>query len=364
MPHIPIEPQTTDTGLFYSETGRLLIKHRNVIVADMGLPVAVPDNVIMASDGTKMVPRAVTGDIAISAAGLVSAKHAAVMAMHVPSASGINTDGVGGGFAGCDQAADVLTTEAAAAFCKVFDVSAGGGAGVYRNISLASVDDFVQWQVFPNNTQDGDRILFGATKPFFQMVLDLSAVVSTYGGNALTWEYYDGAAWKALTLAYDGTDGTAQDGKRSFGADGSISFVPPTDWAVGTFGGQAAFWIQAKVSTVANLLVLGILNAHRHYICTPVDGFIVPHDCTLTGVAIRDQAATVHTTNDIKLVVANFTAGRHSGVLTFAQDKRNDSWASLSVGCAAGDVLGVLITQEDGANEAGPFTLELTFSHV
>ena len=55
----------------------------------------------------------------------------------------------------------------------------------------------------------------------------------------------------------------------------------------------------------------------------------------------------------------NFTKGTHSGELTFAQDKRSDSWTGITMECDAGDVLGVLVTQEDGTNEVTGGFLEM-----
>jgi hypothetical protein len=232
-------------------------------------------------------------------------------------------------------------------------------AAAYANLEDASSSEFVQWQLLPNNTSDDDEVLFGADVPFCQLFVDMSATNQTYSDDATLWKYWDGSAWSALTLAHDYTDATAQDGKRSFGRDGAISFVPPTDWATASVDGVNAYWVKCVAGTAANISQVGITNSKRHYVCSPADGFKVQHDCTVTDIAIRDEAGTVHTAADIKFALVNFTTGAHSGELTFAQDKRNDSFASLTLSCSSGDNLGVLVTQEDGTNEMGPFTLEI-----
>jgi len=272
----------------------------------------------------------------------------------IPAASGIDTDGYHGALAGCDQLLDVTRTEAAATFCQVWDNS----AGVFAALETASAGQFVQWQLLPSTTQDTDHVSFGHTIPFCQLYIDMSATVQTYTGDALAWTYWDGSAWSTLTLR-DYTDATAQDGLRSFGRDGSLSFTPPSDWAKTRVNGVEGYWIRAAAGTATNISAIGITNSKRHYVCTPTDGFLVPHACTITDIAIRDEAGTPHSATDIKFVLLNFTTGAHSGELTFPQDKRNDAFASLTLSCAASDVLGVIIRVEDGTNEMGPFTLEL-----
>lgn len=273
----------------------------------------------------------------------------------VAAASGKDTDAKNGGIAGCNLAADLTATEAAATTCQNFDNS----AGAFAAIETGSAGDFVQWQIFPNNTTNADICYFGHSIPFCELWFDLTATVATYTGDALAWEYWNGSTWGALTVN-DYTDATAQDGKRSFGRDGAVSFMPPANWAPSSVNSISKYWIRCKVTDATKLdAARGLLNSKRHYIVTPTDGFVVPHACILTDVSIRDEAATVHAANPIVFEVVNFTTGAHSGALTFAVSKRNDNFTSLTLACAAGDVLGVLISSEDGTNEAGPFTLEL-----
>ena len=55
----------------------------------------------------------------------------------------------------------------------------------------------------------------------------------------------------------------------------------------------------------------------------------------------------------------NFTTGAHSGELTWAQDLRSDAWSGLTLAVAAGDELGIVVTQEDGTNEISNALLEM-----
>lgn len=334
-----------DSGWYIDASGNLIAQRRGTTV--------------MQSDGSavtmvKPLTATLTGDGSLSG-GAFTAKHSSNYLMRIPATSGIDTDANNGGLAGCENTGDVTATEAAATYCKVYDDS----ASAYANLEDAGTGDFTQWALLPANTQDDDAVYFGADIPFCELMLDMSATVQTYSDDATVWEYWNGSAWTALTLAHDYTDATAQDGNRSFGRDGAISFVPPSAWVETTVDSVEAYWVRCRAGTAANISQVGITNSKRHYVCSPADGFAVPHDCVISSAAIRDEAATVHTSADIKLLLVNFTTGAHSGELTFAQDKRSDKWSSLSLSCTAGDVVGVLITQEDGTNELGPATIEL-----
>ena len=279
---------------------------------------------------------------------------AARLPFYIGKASGVDTDGRNGGLAGCDQVLDVTLAEAAATLALVWDDS----AEAFAQLSAVSDDDFVQYQIFPDNTQDDDALYLGHTLKWCQAFMDMSATVQTYTDDALVWEYWDGSAWVALTL-FDYTDATAQDGLRSFGRDGSLHFVPPADWAATAVNGTTGVWIRVKAGTAANLSAIGITNSKRHQLCSPTDGIVVPQTGTVTALALRDAAGTAHTTADVIFFLFNFTTGAHTAALTFPMDKRNDRWTGLTLAVAAGDVLGLVVQTEDGAAEIGPAAIEL-----
>ena len=61
----------------------------------------------------------------------------------------------------------------------------------------------------------------------------------------------------------------------------------------------------------------------------------------------------------MKFILVNFTTGATSGELTFPQDKRSDSWGSLTLSVADGDKLGIVVTQEDTSAEVTNPVLDL-----
>lgn len=339
---IPVLQNESDSGWYIGPDGKVGFYIRNVKVFEA---TAVGTGLTFASAFTAG---------AITATDLIGTLEKWVY--RIPALSGIDTDGLHGGLAGCDQVLDVTKTEAGATLALVYDDSA---VTKYRQLSAASAADFIQYQLFPNNTQALDACYFGGTSKFCELYFDMSATVQTYdSADGVLWEYWDGAAWSTLTL-HDYTDATAQNGLRSFGRDGAANFLPPSDWAATEVNSTSAYWIRCKVVTAANILVVGITNSKRHYVCQPTDGFVIGHSCTINALSIRDEAGTAHTTADIKFILFNFTTGAQSAEMTFPQDKRNDRFTSLALSASLGDLIGVLVTQEDGSAEMGPVTLEL-----
>jgi len=266
----------------------------------------------------------------------------------------------GGGLVCGGEAGDVTLTEAAAALCKVCDY--GGGTPTYAN--LAASGDLTGWAANYQLTADAaseeinDYVAFGhATLPFCEIAIDI-ATAAVLGGDAFAWEYSKGSGvWGALTVI-DATDITAQDGKQSFQQDGAIHFVPPTDWAKDTIDGQEAYWIRCRV-TAAQVTTTPTTNSKEHEIVTPTDGPRIPYPCTLRRLRAIDAATTIHTTADVKFFIMNFTKGTNSAELTWAQDRRNEVWANINVACEENDVIGVVVTQEDGTAEVTNAILEV-----
>jgi len=197
-----------------------------------------------------------------------------------------------------------------------------------------------------------------------RVLVDGAGTPATYGADSITWEYYNGTIWTALTIEYDHTDATAQDGLRPFQRDGVVVFVPPPAWASTTINSQVAYWIRARCNATVDITQTPITDAVEHSIVTPTDGFKCPRTARIVGVRLINANTTAHTAADIKFILHNFTTGVHGDELTFAQDKRNERWDSTAfktggLAVAAGDVLGVVVTQEDTANELTNFTIEM-----
>lgn len=260
----------------------------------------------------------------------------------------------GGGLVG-----DVTLTAAANAYAVVEDYDAGGSDYQLLATSDTGTGYGANWQLFPDTEAANDAAYFGAAVPFCELALDIGTA-GVYSADALVWEYWNGTAWTALTVI-DRTDTTAGDGKRSFQRDGAIHFVPPASWAATTVKTQSAYWIRARV-TAANITTIPTMNTKNHDLVTPSDGFVCPWPGRITAIrAVDATTGTVHA-NPVKFLLVNFTTGATSGELTWAAAKRQDRWSALTLDAAAGDVLGVVVTSEDGTNEVVNGALELTIT--
>lgn len=281
------------------------------------------------------------------------ARHATIAPMFPIGTWAIDGDGARTNGAGMVGA--VSLTEQAAAYAVVND----GGAQALLSASGAAGGYTANYQLYPDSPADDDAAYFGAAVPFAELALDIDTA-AVYSGDALVWEYWNGSAWSALTLAYDGTDSTAQDGLRTAQRDGAISFVPPTDWASTTVNSQAGYWIRGRLGTGANMTTSPTTNSVEHELVAPTTGWKAPCTGRITEVRAVDQASTLHTATDVKFALVNTTTGAHSGELTWAQDAREHRSTGLDLDVAADDILAVLVTQEDGTNEITDPLLELT----
>lgn len=301
---------------------------------------------------------AVTGDIAISNAGLVGARHGARYTWPVLGAWAVDGDGAetnGGGLVGQVP----VLTNAAATYAKVCDDN--GGAPQYANLSESNTTlpaiYTANFQLFPDAEAIGDYVAFGAAVPFCEIALDMSATVGVYANDSCVWEYSQGGGvWAAIAVLYDNTDTTAQDGLRPFQRDGAITFSPPAAWATDTLDGQLGYWIRSRV-TAAQITTAAISNAEEHSIVTGEQGWRPPHNGTITAVTFNDNAAVLHTTADVIVVIQDETTGA-SVTLTFAMDRRSQRVAT-TLAVTTASRLSAHVVQEDGAAEPTGVVLEL-----
>ena len=100
----------------------------------------------------------------------------------------------------------------------------------------------------------GDRVYYGIQStlddagPFCSIVHDLVAATDV---DSVSWEYWNGAAWAALTVQ----DNTNQDGAMTGAAYDtagvhSLHWAQPTSWSTSTVNGVTAWWIRSRVTGV------------------------------------------------------------------------------------------------------------------
>jgi hypothetical protein len=240
---------------------------------------------------------------------------------------------------------DVTQTEQGATYCKVADAAvirsfatSGTGAGYAAN-----------YQFFPDTEAINDAVYFGKATAFGAMYIDMSATVGVYNADAVTWEYYNGTAWTALTIVWDETDTTANDGKRPFQGDGYIFFSAPTDWVANTVDSKSAFWIRARISA-AEVTTIPLSNDVEHKTVAFDAGNKVPYACTV-GRGLFAFETVSGSTDNTDVILVNLTSGACSAVKVITKAKKDVAIADFALVCAKDDVIGFFCTDDDGSTE-------------
>ena len=322
-------------------------------VAALDLETATVTNIIdtevMIGTGAGTANFAVlSGDVTLANTGAVTAK------------AGIKTDVVTFGLPGTVAAFTLpfnneTETEQAAALCKSYDhgttayvnVATSGGSGEYT----------ANYQLFPDTEVENDAVYFGGVTPFGIIVIDIDTV-ATYGADSLTWEYWNGTAWTGLTIVYDATDSTAQDGLRSFQVDGSIIFSAPTDWTALEVDSQTAYWVRARCNATVNITQIPLTNSVEHKLVSDTTAPEVPAAGTI-GRGRLTFTTNSASNNNTDIILCNLGSGACSAIKSLTKNVQIHEVADFALVVAGDDGLAVYITQQDGATEFADATLEL-----
>lgn len=134
------------------------------------------------------------------------------------------------------------------------DGSTAGAQGTGASTALTTeFNDAITADVvyFPATEQaDNDYFAIGYPLPWGSVAL----VNNTQGDDGtVVWEYWNGTAWVALTVAESATNA------QHFKADGTVSWTPPDDWETTTSTAMTAsgaqevdelYWVRARIATV------------------------------------------------------------------------------------------------------------------
>ena len=246
----------------------------------------------------------------------------------------------------------VVYDEGTTTYALLSASSGMGGGGIYSS----------NYQCFPDAEAADDAVYFGATAKFAEIGLDVSATVGVYAGDSCVWEYWNGAAWTAVPAGFsDTTEPSFGSGARPFQQDGALvlPLALMTDWASTTVNGQAGYWVRSRV-TSASITTIPIMTA-RHKKVLGVEPWRPPHAGNLTAVVVSDQAATLHTANDVIFQLVD-QSNFESRTFTFAQDRRRERITCTSWPLTTSSRLVPYVLQEDGTNEPTGVFLELEYS--
>jgi len=82
----------------------------------------------------------------------------------------------------------------------------------------------------------------------------ITSTTAGAGTWAITWEYYTGSAWAALTGVSDGTNGFHNTGTRL------LSYNLPTNWSESTVNSITSWWIRGRVSSFTSITVQPLID--------------------------------------------------------------------------------------------------------
>ena len=161
---------------------------------------------------------------------------------------------------------------------------------------------------FPSGAGANDACYFGHNEKFYSVTIAIAVAAGEGSGTyTVTWEYYNGTAWAALTDVTDGTNAFKT------GGTNVVDYAIPDDWAKVTVDTDNRYWIRARrdggtVTTNPNLTQVTVQMAGDVRWEDPADKMI---GCVLTNmgsVRVRSGAFLKKTTISGSLCPAKHAA--------------------------------------------------------
>lgn len=134
--------------------------------------------------------------------------------------------------------------EGKAAACKAYADDGGTYTDFETEANESTGDDV---ELLPSTPAQHDAFYIGHSTGTFDRV-DIQITTQGDGTWTITWEYWNGTAWTALSGVTDGTTGFT-----AAAAWVSVTFTEPTDWAKCTVDAVNAYWVRARVSAYTSV---------------------------------------------------------------------------------------------------------------
>ncbi|MCK4891727.1 MAG: right-handed parallel beta-helix repeat-containing protein, partial [Candidatus Pacebacteria bacterium] len=130
---------------------------------------------------------------------------------------------------------------------RAMDVCLADDGGSFTDETIVCNNDTVNnMNLLPATPVVGDAYYFG----YDYRTRKVGVNIGTQGAGTwtITWEYYNGSAWTALSGVTDGTTGfTATTGEKN------ITYTLPTNWAKTTVNSTEKYYIRARVSAYTSI---------------------------------------------------------------------------------------------------------------
>lgn len=114
-----------------------------------------------------------------------------------------------------------------------FDDSATSFVDETTDANSVTIDD---WNFFVAGAGVNDYVAMGLDRTFDEITIIVSATVPGAGTYTVTWEYWNGTAWTALSGVTDGTNAFKNSGSNT------VTFTLPTDWEAQVLNGSARLY--------------------------------------------------------------------------------------------------------------------------
>lgn len=289
--------------------------------------------------------------------------------------AGEDTDGAGTNGAGLvlgnpDLSTHQYNNSTGNVIVKVYD----NGTTTWEDLAASS--NLAGWAADDQLTPDaaseasGDAFAIGFSTNFAEAAFnDLATgagALATWSNDGGKWQYSTGAGtWSDLTV-YDGTDSTANDGKRPLQQAGAVSFAPPSDWASVTIDAEEGYFIQ-WVFTAATLTQAALIDGTNldepFVVVADTDALEAPFKASISQVRVTDMGGTVHD-QIIKFVVGNMTDGVYSAELSWAASQLSDSFDLASdLAVDADDLIGIIVTDDAGSTNNPVWAVEFEVTY-
>ena len=128
-----------------------------------------------------------------------------------------------------------------------------GGAVYHDDSPLIDTDETTQannatandMHLLPNPGAVGDGFYFGLNNLFDRVAINIGTAGA--GTWTITWKYYNGVTWTALTIKTDETSHFRTSGLKG------CHWVRPVDWAATPIAGMNLYWIKAEITAYTNM---------------------------------------------------------------------------------------------------------------
>jgi len=207
--------------------------------------------------------------------------------------------------------------------------SAPGFTDITRDFNDAGVNDA---SPFPSPAVN-DAFYVGHDERFYNITIDVgTAKTGTY---TIVWEYWDGAAYSALTDLTDGTNGFTTTGPNT------VTYSIPDDWATVAVNSVTRYWIRARISAFTSTGTVPLIDEGSVGMIGDIrleDPNVDMVGCTLANmgsIRVRNGAFLKKTT-----IGASTTPAKHAAVDLGSADPASDTVRDLTIqNCSKGVLL-------------------------